>query len=323
MFCLSACGWAFGGLAAEPLGASPLHLDLGEVRVWEYALASVPIRNPGANPLKVNGPMTPMGNAVPITWTPVVAPGGVGTVDMGFLPPADPRGRVEERVVVAVAGGELRAFTVTMRFVPFVQALTPDLQVSDLQVGTKTKATVALTWPKTIHPIKFKTGATPPGIAVAFATQGPSSAIAEITLDPAKLDPASANRPLPIQILTDVPSCPVVPLTVTWKAEARFTLNASEVVLAVGPQGAPVQSITVQDRRGRAFRIVDLDIDTPSVTVNTSFTLSSASHQVDLQTRVRPTDGPVKGRLTIYTDDPLCPCLSLPVSIAILPEPGV
>jgi len=257
----------------------------------------------------------------------VIPAGGSGTLTAEVRTHATQRGKLRKVVTVTTDDPVMRTVQlfVTLEVRPAVEVLPSPRLLVRLRPGERAERVVRLRRgdgkPLRVTPRPVAPGA-PVTVEVAPRAKGepPSEVTVRLGIGPAK---PPLRRTVVVELATDHPEAPTVKLTVTVVAERDVEASPPRVTLGrAGAAGASVTSAVVRLRgtRGQAFAVTRVATDRPEV-LEVTRTTSGRRQVHTIRVVLRPEAarrlpaGPVWATITVTTDDPGTPQLTVPVVI--------
>lgn len=310
--------------AAQVIEISPRSYDFGRMKQQETRNTFFTVTNKGAGLLVIEDIVASCGCTIPTIHTKQLGPGESTQVEVQF----DSK-RFDGHVVktVDITSNDTINPVVTFMVTADVEAkllVDPSSQrlgFERVAVGTVQRDTVILTGTDKAVPLEVRAGGTMQGIwdvRVIDSFEGDASrAAVELTL-PAGA-PAGRLRDN-LRITTNIPEYETVDIGLAgWRTYA-LTMSPEEVNFRF--KTTLFQRVRISPtEKGTEFKITGAEIDLPEITVSVEETIPNYESFVRLEGRALPSTDPrcveskgrISGTLTIYTDLPELPSLTVPV----------
>jgi hypothetical protein len=153
----------------------------------------------------------------------------------------------------------------------------------------------------------------PKSVRASVRRTGIRTAHIELMFDAADLVAEDVGKPIIANIVTGAATKPIVPVRIVWNVISPYYTIETELSSLSMRSGSSV-SILVARTDDKPFRIQNVDIPISSITVGTDFTKTTKFHRIDIN--LVQMEVATKATITIVTDDPLVPFLSIPLNIS-------
>ncbi len=303
---LLACLACLARGAQDPsLTVDKVRHDLGRLPSWQKVQVQVRVGNEGAGRLVLNEVETSCGCTTAVTARRVLGPGEYLIVEV-TLDPAREQGHVHKTLTLHSNDPRQPRVEVVLEgeVVPPLQA-NPDLaSFREVLPGDVRVQRVRLLSPAGGRPRLERGADLPPFLSVEVVDTG-AELQAAVTLTGSHLPPGQASGEVLVPFATGIPEAPRWLLPVLWSTGKPLRVQPGRMVFEPGPR-TETQTLpfTLQEARGRPFRILGLRNPSPPFLVEGPPTAAASRHALVLRPPPQDPPGPRGATLLLTTDHP-------------------